>query len=705
MLKLKQPDAARYVLNDVTGQQARVMARIPELDVWLLQVSAGQELALANRLRRDSRVWYVSLNHRVRALEGPDSAAGRWPVLAEEPNDPAWRDQWSLPIVRAPEAWNITHSKGIVIAIVDSGIYLQHPDLRGVLWTNPREIAGNGLDDDGNGKVDDMHGWHFFHQWNGSAWEPYENPIVEDDLGHGTHVSGIAAAETNNSIGIAGLSWGAQVMPVKVLDQDGRGWAYDVAQGIVYAANNGARIINLSLGDPNLNPLYQDAVNYAYGKGALLVAAAGNYDLPIYYPAACSHVMAVAATGYQDERLDFCNRGPEMDIAAPGYEVYSTWIEPYLYRRARGTSQATPHIAGAAALLWTWRPDWTNDQIEQRLESTADDVNRSTHPGWDAFLGWGRLNVFKALEGLAPGPTPTSGADSTPTVTPSATPTQTASPTRTLEPTSSPTPTETVASSPTASPSATDVPTASPTPSPTLTSTSAPADTRTPTPTTSPTPTPPGTGACVGWEEMWQDEFDDASLPLWRADWGEGVGQVQASVLSLRASEGGSLRFPLLWAPIQLPVEAFSLQLRFRYGTPTPYGTTIGVGSAPYDGALYYEGEPRPPGIEDVLSIHQLRGEFRILLGGVPVLREAGADTAWHVVQLLREDHVTSLWLDGRCVATASQIPTPRGIFLGNPAIMHYPGAWTPLDLDYVHISACTVWGNQRIWLPLIRRR
>lgn len=204
---------------------------------------------------------------------------------------------------------------------------------------------------------------------------------------------------------------------------------------------------------------------------------------------------------------------------------------------------------------------------------------------------------------------------------------------------------------------------------------------------------------------MWQDEFNDASLPLWHADWGQGTGEVQGSVLSLRASEGGSLRFPLLWASIQLPVEAFSLQIRFRYGTPTPYGTTIGVGSAFYDGALYYEGNPKPPGIEDVLSIHQLQGEFRILLGGVSVLRSAVADTTWHVAQLLREDHVTSLWLDGRCVATTSQIPTPRSIFLGNPAIMRYPGSWTPLDLDYVRISACTVWGNQRLWLPLIWRR
>jgi hypothetical protein len=502
-------------------------------------------------------------------------------------------------------------------------------------------------------------------------------------------------------------------MAVKVLDRDGRGLAYDVAQGIVYAADNGARIINLSLGEPDLNPLYQDAVNYAYSKGALLLAAAGNYATPVYYPARCSHVMAVAATGYQDERLDFSNYGLEMDISAPGYNVYSTWLEPYLYWTMRGTSQATPHIAGAAALLWTWRPDWTNDQIEQRLESTADDVNRSTHPGWDIFLGWGRLNVFKALQGLAPGPTPTSTATLTPTVTPtatpSATPTQTASPTRSVEQTSSPTPTATATSSPTASPtpspSATAVPTSSPTPSPTPTGTPTSTGTHTPTATASPTTTPPGTGACVGWQQAWHDEFEHPALPLWHADWGQGTGRVQASTLSLRASEGGNLRFPLLWAPIQLPVGAFSLEIRFRYGPPTPYGTTIGVGSAPYNGALYYEGDPQPSGIEDVLSIHQLQGEFRILLGSAPVLRSAVADTAWHVAQLLREDHATSLWFDGRCIATTSQIPTPRSIFLGNPAIMRYSGAWTPQDLDYVRISACSVWGNERIWLPLITRR
>jgi len=692
-VRFRQGESALRVLNSTLGAQARLLAALPELNVSLLQVPPGKEQAVASSLRSDARVHYVSLNHRVTALEGPDSAAANQVALAEEPNDPAWSQQWSFPIVRAPEAWNITHSAGILIAMVDSGVNLQHPDLQNVLWTNPREIPGNGRDDDGNGKVDDVHGWHFHHQWNGSTWEPYENPIVQDDLGHGTHVAGIAAAETGNHIGVAGLSWGGRVMAVKVLDQDGRGWAYDVAQGIVYAANNGARIINLSLGDPNVNPLYQDAVNFAYARGALLVAAAGNYDTPVYYPAACSHVMAVAATGYQDERLDFSNRGPEMDIAAPGYNVYSTWIEPYLYWTMRGTSQATPHIAGAAALLWTWRPDWTNDQIEQRLESTADDVNRSAHPGWDIYLGWGRLNVFRALQGLEPGPTPTPATSVTPTATPSATPTPTASPTPTPEPTSSPTPTETATPSPTASPTATTEPTPSITPTATATT------------TPSPTPTTPGAAVCVSWRRTWEDEFEDAALPLWLADWGEGSGRVQSSVLSLRASEGGSLRFPLLWTPVLLPAQAFGLQIRFRYGTPTPYGTTIGLGSAAYDGALYNEGNPKPPGIEDVLCIHQLQGEFRILLGGIAVLRTEHADTDWHVVELVHEQPATSLWLDGRCIATTSQAFAPRSIFLGNPAIMLYLGAWTPLDVDYVRISTCALWGNQRLWLPVIRRK
>ena len=200
-----------------------------------LSVTPGQEAATAAALRRRPDVAFAELDYLATA--------------AEVPNDPDWGNQWSLARIGLPEAWNVTTgSTGIIIAVVDSGLYLGHPDLAGKVWTNPGEIPVNWVDDDGNGKVDDVNGWHFYQQWTPDGYIPAGNANVTDDFGHGTHVAGITAAATNNGIGIAGVSWGARVMPVKVLDQYGNGWYSDIADGIVYAADNGAKIINLSLG-------------------------------------------------------------------------------------------------------------------------------------------------------------------------------------------------------------------------------------------------------------------------------------------------------------------------------------------------------------------------------------------------------------------------------------------------------------------------
>jgi subtilisin family serine protease len=208
-------------------------------------------------------------------------------------------------------------------------------------------------------------------------------------------------------------------MTVKVLDQDGDGYYSDVAAGIVYATDNGARVINLSFGGDAPSQLLQDAADYAYHKGVLLVAAAGNDGGSVKFPAACENVVAVAATDQDDLPATFL--GPQVDIAAPGKDIISTWLPPYQYMSKQGTSMATPHVSGAAALLWSWRPDYTNAQIQQRLESQADDVNAAEYPGRDSYLGWGRLNLYRALGGLPPGPTLTPTPSPTVTVTPTPT--------------------------------------------------------------------------------------------------------------------------------------------------------------------------------------------------------------------------------------------------------------------------------------------
>ena len=268
------------------------------------------------------------------------------------PDDPDFSLQWGLAKINAPAAWDVvTGTTAITIAIVDSGVDLNHPDLRDKIWTNPGEIPGNFIDDDGNGKVDDVHGWHVFRRWTGSDYVADENGNVQDDYGHGTHVAGIAAAATNNGVGIAGVSWSAAVMPVKVLDRYGFGWYSDIASGIVYAADNGARIINLSLGGTSASAILCQAADYAHGKGAVLTAAAGNTSGSnpgnnVFYPAACPHVLAVAATDSADAWPSFSNFGPQVALSAPGVGIYSTWYYAGIgasgYYTESGTSMAAP---------------------------------------------------------------------------------------------------------------------------------------------------------------------------------------------------------------------------------------------------------------------------------------------------------------------------------------------------------------------------
>jgi subtilisin family serine protease len=285
----------------------------------------------------------------------------------------------------------------VIIAIVDSGLSLEHPDLANQLWRNPDEVPENGIDDDGNGKVDDVWGWRFYHRWDGQSYVPAQDNEVLDDYGHGTHVAGIAGAEIDNNVGIAGMAGGGRLMAIKVLDQYGTGWYFDIAQGIVYAVDNGAQIINLSLGGRPPSEALQAAVDYAYAKGVLVVAASGNDGGPVLYPAACERALAVAATDADDVRPSFSNYGPQVDLAAPGTTIYSTWPWREGYWAQSGTSMATPHVAGLAALIWSVYPELSVIETSETITSTARDVNENSLPGWDEYLGWGRIDAGRAL--------------------------------------------------------------------------------------------------------------------------------------------------------------------------------------------------------------------------------------------------------------------------------------------------------------------
>jgi thermitase len=424
-----------------------LLHRVPRVGIEVVRVPADRMAAAIAAYRANPNVAYAEPDYVAQGAYDPDDA-----YYAS--------DQYGPQQIEADQAWDLsTGDGGVVVAVVDSGADFGHPDLQGKL------IAG----------------WDCVN----------EDDDPADDHGHGTHVAGIVGASTDNGEGIAGVGFETSVMAVKVLDETNSGSYSDIAQGIIYAADHGAHVINLSLGGYTDSSTLWDAVEYAWGQGALLVGAAGNgCSSNPFYPAAYEHVMAVSATDANDGFWSMSNYGDHISVCAPGDDVYSTdWdagASGYRYRS--GTSQAAPHVSGVAALLLAQDGTRTNTALWSTIEDTADDLWEA---GWDAYFGHGRVNAYAALSSAPPTPTPTSEP---PTATPTATPTDvppTATPTATdVPPTATPTDVP-----PTSTPTPTDVPpTATPTdepPTPTPTATDVP-PTATPTdvpPTSTPTPT------------------------------------------------------------------------------------------------------------------------------------------------------------------------------------------------------------------------
>jgi thermitase len=375
-VKFKDDTDPAYVAQLHASQGATVIAEISRLGVQILSVPPGEVEAKIAAYRADSSVEYAEPDYMAR--------------LTYEPNDPYYNDghQWGPQKIFAPQAWDLcTGDSTVVIAVVDWGVDLQHPDLATEMWTNPGEIAGNGIDDDGNGYVDDVYGWDFAN----------DDHDPQDDYGHGTHVAGIAAAATDNGVGIAGVAFNSSIMAVKVGDGTTGQAAYsDVAYGLMYAADNGAKVINLSLGEYAFSSFLEGAVNYAWNAGCVVVGAVGNHNRSDpFYPAAYDNVIGVSATDQSDVKASWSNYGPHVAVAAPGVSIYSTyWNNGSTYAHMGGTSMAAPHVAGVAALLFAQDGTRTNATVRAIIEDSADDLGDA---GWDQYHGHGRVNAYRAV--------------------------------------------------------------------------------------------------------------------------------------------------------------------------------------------------------------------------------------------------------------------------------------------------------------------
>ena len=343
------------------------------------------------------------------------------PVLANiTPNDPFYGNQWYLQKIKADSAWDkITGSPDIVIAVIDSGIDINHPDLKDNIWTNQKEIAGNGKDDDHNGFIDDIHGWDFVNNVPDPS-PKFTAGYTEAGVSHGTMVAGIIAAEGNNGQGVVGVTWHAQIMALKALDDQGEGRTSDVVRAIDYAINNGADIINLSFVSFTYSEALQEAIQRAHDAGIIIVAAAGNdqasgegynIDKTPIYPACYdgdqgqNMVIGVAATDALDQKARFSSYGTHcVDLTAPGISFFNAITpggSPGDPNRAydgywSGTSMAAPLVSGALALIEQANPELSRTEVVNILFASTDNTDR-VNPDYPGELGNGRLNVDRAV--------------------------------------------------------------------------------------------------------------------------------------------------------------------------------------------------------------------------------------------------------------------------------------------------------------------
>ena len=350
---------------------AKVRRQLVELNASVIEVAPGSEESVMQALQSNPLFREVELDHYARP--------------AAAPNDPSFSSQWHLAKIQAPAAWDITTGSSTPIAVLDSGVDTSHPDLAGRL----------------------LPGWNFVNN----------SSNVSDTTGHGTAVTGVVGAVTNNGAGVSAGVWQNPILPLVVVDSSSYASYSNIAAAIQYAADHGARVISISVGGSAASSILQNAVNYAWNAGAVVVAAAmNNSSNTPFYPAACTNAIAVSASDENDNLAGFSDYGSWITLAAPGTNIVTT-TSGGGYGAWQGTSLSTPVVASVAALALAANPSLTAQALVNLMEQNADDIGS---PGYDTSFGWGRVNAYRtvlAARGGSPAPTPA------PTPTPVATPT------------------------------------------------------------------------------------------------------------------------------------------------------------------------------------------------------------------------------------------------------------------------------------------
>ena len=355
------PDVVAHAL---ASHGARVLKTLPQLGVSVLSINEAQSDHIAQSLSASGLFTFVEQDFIAR-------------VSATTPNDPSYPSQWHLPKIQAPSAWDLTKgAAGVPVALIDSGVDSTHPDL------GPKIVAG----------------WNYVDG----------NSNTADQFGHGTETAGVLAAASNNGVGVAGVSWSNTILPLVVVNGAGFANYSDIASAIQYAADHGVRVVNISIGGSSSSSVIQSAVDYAWSKGTVVFAAAGNdSNSTLNYPAACTNVVAVSATDANDGLAWFSSYGSDIDVAAPGTSIVTTTMGGGT-AAVDGTSFSSPIAAGAAALMLAANPSLSATQVVSLLEQNSDDLGA---PGWDQYFGWGRVNAYRAVTaainaGTAPPPPP-----------------------------------------------------------------------------------------------------------------------------------------------------------------------------------------------------------------------------------------------------------------------------------------------------------